>query len=339
MVAFEQEKDAPVQPFVDRLIEQLSRKNSCAVVGLDPQLELLPPSILESAYESHGHTLEAAAWAAGEFCQRVIEVVAPHVAAVKVQSACFERLGWMGAKVAAEVIRKAQEEGLLVILDCKRGDVGFTAQAYAEGYLGEVAVAEVPQTPWGVDAITVNPYLGWDGVQPFVEVAKEYGKGVFVLVKTSNLSSGQVQDLVAEGRQVYAHLAELVSSWAEELMGSHGYSSLGAVVAATFPRDAARIRSLMPHCYFLVPGYGAQGGTAQDVMPSFNPDGTGAIVNSGRGVIYAYYKPPYDREFGPERWEEAVEAAVIAMNDDINSVLAERFGRSGFSRPQDPDLS
>lgn len=323
-----------MQAFVDRLIEQVSLKSSCAVVGLDPQLELLPPSILESAYTTHGHTLEAAANAAGEFCRRVTEVVAPHVPAVKIQSACFERLGWMGAKVGSELIRKAQEEGLLVILDCKRGDVGFTAQAYAEGYLGEVSVGEVPQTPWGVDAITVNPYLGWDSVQPFVEVAKEHGKGVFVLVKTSNLSSGQVQDLVAEGRQVYAHLAELVSSWSQELMGVHGYSSLGAVVAATYPRDAARIRTLMPHCYFLVPGYGAQGGTAQDVMPSFNPDGTGAVINSGRGIIYAYYKPPYDDEFGPERWEEAVEAAVIAMNDDINSALVEHFGRPGTGRPQ-----
>jgi len=329
-----------VQAFVDRLIEQVSLKNSCAVVGLDPQLELLPPSILKSAYAAHGHTLEAAAKAAGEFCQRVTEVVAPHVSTVKVQSACFERLGWMGTKVAAEVIRKAQQEGLLVILDGKRGDVGFTAQAYAEGYLGDVLVGEVPQTPWGVDAVTVSPYLGWDGIQPFVEVAKEYGKGVFVLVKTSNLSSGQVQDLIAEGRQVHAHLAELVCSWAEELMGVHGYSSLGAVVAATYPQDAARIRSLMPCCYFLVPGYGAQGGTAQDVMPSFNPDGTGAIINSSRGIIYAYYRPPYDDEFGPEHWEEAVEAAVIAMNDDICGALAQHYSRPGRpDRPPVPGLT
>lgn len=325
--------------FVDRLIEESGRKNSCAVVGLDPQLELLPPSILEPTYEKYGHTLEAGARAAGEFCRRVVDVVAPHVVAVKIQLACFERLGWMGLRACSELLRHAQEQGLLVILDGKRGDVGFTAQAYAEGYLGEVSVGEVPQTPWGADAITVHPYLGWDGIQPFVEVAKEYGKGVFVLVKTSNLSSGQVQDLIAEGRQVYVHLAELISSWAEELMGVHGYSSLGAVVAATFPRDAARIRALMPRCYFLVPGYGAQGGTAQDVLASFNPDGTGAIINSGRGIIYAYYQPPYADEFGPERWEEAVEAAVIAMNDDINSALAERFGRPGFRRPRDADLA
>lgn len=325
--------------FVDRLIDETVRKKSCAVVGLDPQLELLPPSILEPTYETHGHTLEAAARAAEEFCRRVTDVVAPHVAAVKIQLACFERLGWMGAKACSELIRHAQEQGLLVIVDGKRGDVGFTAQAYAEGYLGEVLVDEVPQTAWGADAITVNPYLGWDGIQPFVEAATEYEKGVFVLVKTSNLSSGQVQDLVSEGRQVYAHLAELVASWAEELMGLHGYSSLGAVVAATFPRDAARIRKLMPHCYFLVPGYGAQGGTAQDVMPSFNEDGAGAIVNSGRGIIYAYYQPPFADEFGPERWEEAVEAAVIAMNDDLNACLAQQFGRPGFARPPESDTS
>jgi orotidine-5'-phosphate decarboxylase len=255
------------------------------------------------------------------------------VVAVKVQLACFERLGWAGLKAASEIIAHAQDQGLLVIADCKRGDVGFTAQAYAEGYLGEVEVAGVAQTPWGADAITVNPYLGWDSIQPFVEVAKELDKGVFVLVKTSNLSSGQVQDLIAEGRQVYAHLAELVSSWAEELMGLHGYSSLGAVVAATYPQDAARIRKLMPHCYFLVPGYGAQGGTAQDVLPSFNPDGTGAIVNSGRNVIYAYYNQTYGQEFGLERWEEAVEAAVIAMNDDVNSALTQKFGKARFTPP------
>ena len=325
--------------FVDRLIDEAARKNSCAVVGMDPQLELLPPGILEPTYQTHGHTLEAAARVADEFCRRVTDVVAPHVVAVKIQLAWFERLGWMGAKVCSELVRHAKDQGLLVILDAKRGDVGFTAQAYAEGYLGEVRVAEVPQSPWGADAITVNPYLGWDSIQPFVEVAKEYDKGVFVLVKTSNLSSGQVQDLVSEGRQVYAHLAELVASWAEELMGVGDYSSLGAVVAATFPQDAARIRKLMPHCYFLVPGYGAQGGTAEDVMPSFNQDGAGAIVNSGRDVIYAYYKPPYADEFGPERWEEAVEAAVIAMNDDINSCLAKHFGRSGLGRPPAPEAS
>jgi orotidine-5'-phosphate decarboxylase len=318
-----------MQAFVDRLIEQIALKESCAVVGLDPQLELLPPALLEPIYQKYGHTLESAGRAAEEFCRRVVDVVAPHVTAVKLQLGCFERLGWMGMKACADTIRHAQEKGLLVILDGKRADVGVTAQAYAEGYLGEVAVAEVPQTPWGADAITVNPYLGWDGIQPFVEVAKEHGKGVFVLVKTSNLSSGQVQDLVAEGRPVYAHLAGLISSWAEELMGTHGYSSLGAVVAATFPRDAARIRTLMPRSYFLVPGYGAQGGTAQDVIPSFNPDGTGAIINSSRAVIYAYYQPPYAEEFGPERWEEAVESAVIAMNDDINSALAQHYPQPG----------
>jgi len=319
--------------FIDRLIDQAALKSSCAVVGLDPQPELLPPEILERRYAEDGYTLKGAAQAAGEFCSRVVDVVAPHVVAVKVQLACFERLGWVGMKVASELITYAQDQGLLVIADCKRGDVGFTAQAYAEGYLGDVEVGGVAQTPWGADAITVNPYLGWDSVQPFVEVAKEFGKGVFVLVKTSNLSSGQVQDLIAEGRQVYAHLAELVCSWAEELMGLHGYSSLGAVVAATFPQDAARVRKLMPHCYFLVPGYGAQGATAEDVMPSFNPDGTGAIINSARNVIYAYYREPYANEFGLERWQEAVEAAVIAMNDDINSALAQSYGRARYAPP------
>jgi orotidine-5'-phosphate decarboxylase len=325
-----------MQAFVDRLIEQIESKNSCAVVGLDPQPELLPPSLLRPIYQQYGHTLESAGRAVGEFCQRVVDAVAPHVVAVKVQLGFFERLGWMGAKACADVVRHAQEQGLLVIADGKRADVGLTAQAYAEGYLGEVEVAEVPQTPWGVDAITVNPYLGWDGIKPFVDVAKEYGKGVFVLVKTSNLSSGQVQDLVAEGRQVYAHLAELVASWAEELMGERGYSSLGAVVAATFPRDAARIRTLMPRCHFLVPGYGAQGGTAQDVIPSFNPDGTGAIVSASRSIIYAYYQPPYAEEFGPERWEEAVESAVVAMNDDINSALLQHYPQVRRRRPGGP---
>ena len=293
--------------FIDKLLNASRRHESLVCIGLDPDPALLPDGL-----------------DALEFGQAIIEATADQVCAFKLNLAFYEALGEEGQRILLETRRRIPE-GVLAIGDGKRADIGNSSKAYARALFDQL----------GFDAITVNPYLGWDGIQPFVEVAKEYGKGVFVLVKTSNLSSGQVQDLVAEGRQVYAHLAELVSSWAEEVMGEHGYSSLGAVVAATFPRDAARIRALMPHCYFLVPGYGAQGGTAQDAIPSFNPDGTGAIVNSSRAVIYAYYQPPYAEEFGPERWEEAVESAVIAMNDDINSALLKHYPQARPAKPGD----
>ncbi len=311
--------------FIDGLLEAIDLKGSCAMVGLDPRLELLPPDITKKAFEKHGENVEGACQATLEFCQRVIDVTARHVPAVKLQAAFFELFGWQGMRVYDMLSKYAQSQGLLVIGDVKRCDVGSTAEAYARGYLGPVAIGGKQEPVWDVDAVTVNAYLGWDGIQPFVEIAGEYDKGVFILVKTSNISSGQLQDLVAEGRPVHCHLAELINYWKDELMGLEGYSSLGAVVAATFPKDAERLRKLMPQSYFLVPGYGAQGATAKDVLPSFNEDRKGAIVSSSRGVIFAYHRTPYANKYPIERWEEAVEDAVLDMNEDLNAALAERF--------------
>ena len=251
----------------------------------------------------------------GRFCREVIDVVAPLVAVVKPQAAFFEQLGPVGMTALAEVIRYAgQEKGLLVILDGKRNDIGSTAAAYADGFLGAA-----DKSPWGADALTVSPYLGEDSLEPFVEVAQQRNAGVFVLVKTSNPGSGMFQDLVADGRPVYRHVAEYVENAAQRTAGDCGYGSVGAVVGATYPEQLAELRAEMPHTWFLVPGFGSQGGTARDVAAAFDRQGTGAIVNNSRGIIFAHTRSPYAQRFGPTRWQEAVEAATRDMISQLGA--------------------
>jgi orotidine-5'-phosphate decarboxylase len=242
------------------------------------------------------------------FCCRVIDVVAELVPAVKVQAACFERFGPLGLVSLGAVIHYARQKKLLVIFDGKRNDIGSTAQLYAEGLLGPEC-----ESPWGADALTVNPYLGGDSLEPFVQVATQRGAGLFVLVKTSNPGGGMFQDLVADGRPLYRHVGAYVEKLAAKAAGSHGYGAVGAVVGATYPEQLAQLRSEMPHTWFLIPGFGAQGGTARDVAPAFDHCGRGAIVNSSRGIIFAYRDRPYAERFGPARWQEAVEAATRQM--------------------------
>lgn len=255
-------------------------------------------------------------WAAAftVFCRGVIDVVAGLVPAVKPQAAFFEQLGPAGSAALAEVVHYAQSKGLLVILDGKRNDIGSTAAAYAHGYLGAGG-----QSPWGADALTVTPYLGDDGVRPFVEVATARGAGVFVLVKTSNPGGGQFQDLVADGRPLYRHVADYVEPLARQTAGEGGYGAVGAVVGATFPGQLSELRAAMPHTWFLVPGYGSQGGTAADVAAAFDRHGRGAIVNNSRGIIFAHARSPYAERFGPSRWQEAVEAATRDMIDQLRA--------------------
>jgi orotidine-5'-phosphate decarboxylase len=251
--------------------------------------------------------LGGAAAAYREFCRGIIDVVAPLVAAVKPQAAFFEELGPSGMAVLAEVVRYAQEKGLLAILDGKRNDIGSTATAYARGILGR-------ESPWGADALTVSPYLGDDSVEPFVEVASQQGAGVFVLVKTSNPGGRMFQDLVVtDGQPLYRHVAKHVESLAERTVGECGYGAVGAVVGATYPAQLAELRGEMPHAWFLVPGYGAQGGTARDVAPAFDERGMGAIVNNSRGIIQAYRNKPYAERFGASRWMDAIDAATRDM--------------------------
>ncbi|HUU43065.1 MAG TPA: orotidine-5'-phosphate decarboxylase, partial [Planctomycetota bacterium] len=242
-----------MENFADRLIDACRKKNSIVCVGIDPRLEALPGTLVARAVERHGQTLEAAASAYAEFGKRVIDVVEPLAAAVKPQSAFFEMLGPAGMLASRQVIEHAREAGLLVISDVKRSDIGSTAQAYASGLLGEMTMGDDAFLPWGADAVTVSPYLGSDGLVPFVEAASQRGGGVFVLVKTSNKSSGELQDLVANGRPVYEHVAQWVADHAGDLIGESGYSSLGAVVGATYPEQLAALRKLMPNNLILIP--------------------------------------------------------------------------------------
>jgi len=281
------------------------------MVGLDPRTEMLPENVL---HQTGGSDVAGQAEGFGAFCRGVIDVVASLVSTVKPQAAFFEQLGPPGMAVLAQIVEYAQEKGLLVILDVKRNDIGSTATAYARGFLGRQR-----RSVWGADAITVNPYLGSDSLEPFVEVAAERGAGVFVLVKTSNPGGGMFQDLVAEGRPLYGHVAEQVERLSARTVGDCGYGAVGAVVGATYPEQLAELRAAMPHAWFLVPGFGAQGGTARDVAAAFDHRGSGAIVNSSRGIIFAYRRGEYAERFGPARWQEAVEAATLEMIEQLRA--------------------
>jgi len=294
-----------VLPFADRLAFAVRDKGNPVMVGLDPRFDALPDALRPSG-ESARVSQQAAAFET--FCCGVIDVVAPLVPVVKPQAAFFEELGPAGMVVLANVIRYAQDKGLLVVFDGKRNDIGSTATAYAHGILGPQG-----QSPWSADALTVSPYLGDDSLRPFVEVAARRSAGVFVLVKTSNPGGGMFQDLLVLGRPVYQHVAEYVERLAAETQGECGYGAVGAVVGATYPEQLRELRAAMPHAWLLVPGFGSQGGTARDVAAAFDEEGTGAIINNSRGIIFAYRRPDYTQRFGPMQWQEAIEAATREM--------------------------
>jgi len=286
--------------FADRLIAAVRRKGNPVLVGLDPRAESLPPGLIA------GEGLEATASSFVSFCRGVIDVVAPLVAAVKPQAAFFEQLGPAGMRALKEVIDYATSKELLVILDGKRNDIGSTAAGYAEAYLGA-------NSPWGCDALTVSPYLGDDSLTPFVDTAQQRGAAIFVLVKTSNPGGKRLQDIMADGKPLYRQVADYVESLAHQTAGSGGYGSVGAVVGATYPEQLAELRQAMPHTWFLIPGFGAQGGTAKDCAAAFDANGLGAIVNNSRGIVFAHSRPEYRGRFGPSRWQEAVDAATREM--------------------------
>ena len=296
--------------FVDRLIAAVRAKGNPVLVGLDPRAESLPPGLVL------GNSHEDLSFAYCEFCKRVIDVVAPLVPAVKPQAAFFEQLGPAGCFALKAVIDYAAAAGLVVILDGKRNDIGSTAQGYAEAYLGAGEAS-----PWGCDALTVSPYLGDDSLTPFVEVAQARGAGIFVLVKTSNSGGKRFQDIVAEGRPLYRHVADYVEQLAAETAGQGGYGLVGAVVGATYPQQLAELRRAMPHTWLLIPGFGAQGGTAKDCAAAFDQHGLGAIVNNSRGIIFAHALPEYKDRFGAPRWQAAVEAATRNMIAQLQSEI------------------
>lgn len=299
--------------FATRLHEAVKSKGTAALVGLDPRLDQLPPDVLANARELHDDATAQAASAFEEFCVRLIDVVAPLVPAVKPQAAFFEELGSDGCLALSRVIRYARKQGLIVICDAKRGDIGTTAEAYARAYL---AGADPLAAPWQADALTVNPYLGQDTLEPFIQVAKARGAGLYVLVKTSNPGSASFQDRVSDGKTIYRHVAQVVEDLAQQT-AENGYGFVGAVVGATYPQELAELRSAMPHVPLLVPGYGSQGGGAADVAAGFDAEGLGAIVNNSRGINFAYRAKPYDTEFGAKRWEDAAVAATRKMIDDL----------------------
>ena len=305
---------------IDKLVENIRKTKAPVVVGLDPMLSYIPSRIIDKAIREQGETCEAAGAAIWEYNKGIIDVTYDLIPAVKPQIAMYEQFGLPGMEAFKKTVDYCKEKGLVVIGDVKRGDIGSTSAAYATGHLGKVQIGSKRVAGFDEDFITVNPYLGTDGVKPFVDVCKEENKGIFVLVKTSNPSSGEFQDKKIEGRALYEVVGEYVDKWGAEVIGNCGYSQVGAVVGATYPEMGKVLRELMPKSYILVPGYGAQGGTSDALRPYFNSDGLGAIVNSSRGIICAYKQEKYAR-FGAEHFAEASRQAVLDMAADINSVL------------------
>ena len=291
--------------FADRLIEAIRRVGNPVLVGIDPRPQDLPPGFLE---RFPGGRAGVAA-ALGVFGNAVVDVVAPRVPAVKFQAAYYEAYGPEGLAALHSTAAHARSRGLIVLIDGKRNDIGSTAEAYARAYLG-------PDPAWDADALTVNPYLGSDGITPFVAAATAAEKGIFVLVRTSNPSAGEFQDLMADGRPLYRHVAEHLARWAAPGRGATGYSLVGAVVGATYPAELAALRQALPGVLFLVPGYGAQGGTAADVATAFDASGLGAIVNNSRGLTFAYKRPELRARFGDD-WQGAIDQAVSDMVADL----------------------
>lgn len=309
--------------FADKLVRAVEEKGNPICVGLDPRIDKIPKHIKKNALMGEKGPLAAAADAVVEFNKGIIDAVADIVPVVKPQIAFYEILGYEGVRAYEETLKYARSKGLLTIADAKRNDIGSTAQAYAQAFLGEVSLFEgeneVVLPIFDADSVTVTPYLGWDGIKPFVEECKKYGKGIFTLLKTSNPTSGDLQDLqTIDGQPIYEVLAHLIDSWGADEVGESGYSFVGAVVGATYPAQAKKLRMLLPNSIFLVPGYGAQGGTAEDVRPCFDSAGRGAIVNSSRGIIFAYEELD---GFGEVDYAEAARQACLNMKDDLSRIF------------------
>lgn len=303
---------------IDELVKKIQEKNAPVVVGLDPMLSYVPGQITQAAFAEYGETLEGAAEAIWQYNKGIVDAVYDLIPAVKPQLAMYEQFGVPGMQAFQKTVQYCKEKGLIVIGDAKRGDIGSTSAAYATAHLGKVTVGSQTYAAFDEDFVTVNPYLGSDGVKPFLKVCQEENRGIFLLVKTSNPSSGEFQDRLIDGRPLYEWVAEKVNEWGAECMGSYGYSAVGCVVGATYPEMGKTLRKVMPKAYILVPGYGAQGGTAADLAPYFNEDGLGAIVNSSRGIICAYQQEKYAK-YGAENYAEASRQAVIDMIQDINA--------------------
>ncbi|NLM03407.1 MAG: orotidine-5'-phosphate decarboxylase [Clostridiales bacterium] len=306
---------------IDNLIEKIEKLQNPTVVGLDPRLHFIPDYIKKEAYDKYAKTPKAAASIFLEFNKAIIDHIYDLVPAIKPQVAMYEQFGAEGIQAYIDTIKYAKSKGLIIIGDVKRGDITSTAEAYADGHIGRVDIDGEKHEIYMEDSITLNPYLGYDSIEPYMDHCKNYNRGLFILVKTSNPNSGEIQDLEVNGEKIYEIVGKLVDKWGKSLIGKRGYSSIGAVVGATHPAQAEELRSIMPNTYFLVPGYGAQGATAKDLKGYFNKDGLGAIINSSRGIIAAHKKEEYRNRFSEKEFALAAREAVIAMKKDLQQIL------------------
>jgi len=298
---------------LDRLITKIIETQNPTVLGLDPKLDFIPVDLKKEAYNLHGKTPEGAADAILRFNKALIDAIYDIVPAVKPQAAYYEMYGWQGVRALAETISYAQSKGLFVIADCKRNDIGATMEAYSKAWLGTTEVEDMSFTPFGADAMTVNGYLGTDGIEPLIKICHNQDKGIFVLAKTSNPSSGELQDKKVNDKTIYEIMASLSEQWGESLLGKHGYNGVGIVVGATYPEQLAELRCKFPKLFFLVPGYGAQGGGGASIAGAFDKNGLGAIVNASRSMMCAWQKSP-DMSLA-----EATRAEAIRMKKDITN--------------------
>ncbi len=300
---------------MDKLIRKIVETKNPTVAGLDPKLEYVPNYIKEAMIAEYEDILEGAAEAIFEFNVGLIDALYDIVPAIKPQAAYYEMYGWQGVRTLKKTIEYAKSKGMYVITDGKRNDIGTTMEAYATAHLGKISIGDTETEPFGGDALTVNGYLGTDGISPLIGICNQYDKGIFVLVKTSNKSSGELQDKMIGDKHVYEIMGEMCENWGTQAMGNYGYSSVGAVVGATYPEQLAELREKMPHTLFLVPGYGAQGGGAKDVSYAFDKNGLGAIVNSSRGIMCAYQQEGCDER----DYAQAARREAIRMRDDITA--------------------
>jgi orotidine-5'-phosphate decarboxylase len=303
---------------IDRLIDKIKETNNPTVIGLDPRYEILPKCIVNK----YPKTLEGASKAIIEYNKALIDATCDIIPAIKPQIAFYEMFGIAGMEAFKETCKYAKEKGMIVIADIKRGDIGSTAQGYSNAYLGKTKVGDKEEAIFDVEFVTVNPYMGTDCVKPFIEDCKKYNKGIFILVKTSNPSSGELQDAKLEsGEEVYKRVAELVEHWGEELRGEYGYSSIAAVVGATYPKQLEELRKIASHTYFLIPGYGAQGGKAKDIALGFDKNGLGGIINASRSLMCAYQSDFWKDKYTEEEYAKATRAEALRMKDEFNQFI------------------
>ncbi|MBO5346876.1 MAG: orotidine-5'-phosphate decarboxylase [Lachnospiraceae bacterium] len=308
---------------INKLVDKIQKTQAPIVVGLDPMMKFIPEHIKTAAFKEYGETLAGAGEAIWQYNKAIVDATYDLIPAVKPQIAMYEQFGIEGLIAFKKTVDYCKSKDLVVIGDVKRGDIGSTSEAYAVGHLGKVKVGSKEYYGFDEDFATVNPYLGSDGIKPFVNVCKEENKGLFILAKTSNPSSGEFQDKLVDGKPLYQVVAEKIAEWGSDHVGSCGYSYIGAVVGATYPEMGKALRKVMPKNYILVPGYGAQGGKGKDLVHFFNEDGLGAIINSSRGIIAAYQQEAYAK-FGAENFAEASRQAVLDMQADIAEALAQR---------------